>query len=88
MSLRFYDITLVRPLLGIAKTDLLEYLARRNQAYLRDPSNENPAFERVKIRRLLPTLAKVGLTADRLAKTAAIMGARARASGRRDGPVS
>lgn len=73
-----YDVTLARPLLGLPKSEMLDYLKKRRQDYVNDPSNENPAFERVKIRRLLPVLAEVGLSADRLAKTAATM-ARARA---------
>src|SRR6202040_3046966 len=70
--------TLLRPLLGLPKSELLDYLKKRKQPYVNDPGNENPAFDRVKIRKLLPALAEVGITADRLAKTAANM-ARARA---------
>jgi tRNA(Ile)-lysidine synthase len=73
-----YDVTLARPLLGLSKAQLLDYLGKRKQAYVNDPSNENPAFERVKIRKLLPVLAEVGLTPERLARTASTM-ARARA---------
>lgn len=75
---QLYDVTLVRPLLNVSKAELLEYLKKRKQPYISDPSNENAAFERVKIRKLLPTLAEVGLSAERLAKTATNM-ARARA---------
>ncbi len=73
-----YDVTLVRPLLGVSKAQLLDYLNKRKQTYVIDPSNENTMFDRVKIRNLLPTFAEIGLSADRLAKTAANM-ARARA---------
>jgi len=73
-----HGITLVRPLLGVLKSDLIAYLAKRRQPYVNDPSNENTASDRVKIRKLLPVLAEVGITADRLVKTAANM-ARARA---------
>jgi tRNA(Ile)-lysidine synthase len=73
-----YDVTLARPLLGLSKAEMLDYLSKRKQPYVNDPSNENPAFERVKIRKLLPVLTEVGLSPDRLAKTAATM-ARARA---------
>jgi tRNA(Ile)-lysidine synthase len=72
-----HGISLVRPLLDISKTDLLHFLDEQKQKYISDPSNENIAFARVKMRKLLPQLAEVGLTPDRLAKTTATM-ARAR----------
>lgn len=70
-------IRLLRPLLGVPKAELIAYLENRNQPYISDPSNENMAYDRVKIRKLLPELAALGLTPQRLAKTAANM-ARAR----------
>ncbi len=73
-----HDIALVRPLLEVTKKELLQYLKTQKQAFISDPSNENTAFDRIKIRKLLPELAKLGLSSDRLAKTAANM-ARARA---------
>jgi tRNA(Ile)-lysidine synthase len=73
-----HGLTLVRPLLAIPKAELLAYLKKRRQPYAHDPSNENEAFDRVKMRKLLPQLQAAGLSAERLAKTAATM-ARARA---------
>ena len=44
-------VRLVRPLLGVAKARLAALLDREGQDYVRDPSNRNPAFERVRLRR-------------------------------------
>jgi len=68
-----YGITLVRPFIASPKSDLLHYLKMRKQKYIHDPSNENSVYDRVKMRKLMPQLAEVGLTAERLAKTAALM---------------
>jgi tRNA(Ile)-lysidine synthase len=41
---------LVRPLLGVPRARLTALLAAEGQPYLEDPSNRNPAFERVRVR--------------------------------------
>lgn len=51
----------LRPLLDHPKADLIAYCDAAGQAYLRDPSNENPAFARVRLRKLAPALAQIGL---------------------------
>jgi tRNA(Ile)-lysidine synthase len=43
-------VRLLRPLLGVAKADLVALLAARDQAWISDPSNSNPAFERARLR--------------------------------------
>lgn len=43
-------VRLLRPLLGIAKAELLALLTARGQPWIDDPSNTNPAFERVRLR--------------------------------------
>jgi tRNA(Ile)-lysidine synthase len=43
-------VRLLRPLLGVAKAELLALLTRRRQAWITDPSNANPAFERARLR--------------------------------------
>lgn len=68
-----HGIRLARPLLGIRQSRLRAYLAARNLPCLNDPGNENPAFDRVKMRRLLPQLEAAGLTVERLAGTAQTM---------------
>ncbi len=47
------EIWLVRPLLGISRETLREYLRGRAIAWRDDPSNENPKYERVQVRKAL-----------------------------------
>lgn len=60
----------VRPLLTIKRHDLRIYLNSLGQNWVDDPSNENDDFDRVKVRKIMPELAKLGLGIDRLAGTA------------------
>lgn len=69
----------LRPLLGVEKERLRAVLTAWGQDWIEDPSNDNPAFARVRWRKLLPSLAEDGLMPRRLAATAARM-ARARAA--------
>jgi tRNA(Ile)-lysidine synthase len=63
-------VRLLRPLLSVAKTDIVEYLRAMDQPWIEDPSNQDSANARVRIRKLLPRLAEEGMTAARLAETA------------------
>ena len=67
----------LRPLMGIARTDLREFLVSEGIEWVDDPSNEDTRFDRVKARRALGVLADLGLDAARLTTTARQM-ARAR----------
>ncbi len=50
-------IHLLRPLLGVTRTDVLDYLAALNQSFREDASNADPRFTRNRIRHeLLPLL--------------------------------
>jgi tRNA(Ile)-lysidine synthase len=64
-------IAILRPLLGVAKERLVATLADRGIAWCEDPSNGDPAYARVRMRRLMPDLAAEGLTPQRLVRTAA-----------------
>lgn len=46
-------IRIVRPLLSVTRDQLRHYLGSLGQAWLDDPSNENKAFERVRVRQSL-----------------------------------
>lgn len=63
-------LTLLRPLLGIPKAELLATLQARGQFWLEDPSNRNPDFTRTHMRNLLPQLADAGITPAKLAAAA------------------
>jgi tRNA(Ile)-lysidine synthase len=67
------DLRLLRPLLDIPKQRLSASLRARGQDWIEDPSNENEAFERVKIRQSMDGLAAIGLTPARLSQTAQAM---------------
>lgn len=61
---------IARPLLGIPKSRLVATLEHFGVRWREDPSNENLAFERVRLRRLLPYLGEAGLTAEPIAASA------------------
>jgi len=64
---------LARPLLGITREDLRAYLAALGADWIEDPMNDDPRFDRVRMRKLAPALAQVGLTPARIALAAAHM---------------
>lgn len=45
------DVWIVRPLLGVARTDIRAFLASRSLGFIDDPSNEDVRFERARVRR-------------------------------------
>lgn len=53
-------LRLLRPLLGIGRAALEGFLCDRGQDWVRDPSNRNTAFARVRLRALAPELAVEG----------------------------
>ena len=63
-------VPLVRPLLGIPKARLVATAEARGLPFVRDPSNGDPRFERVRWREAMPALAEHGLTAERLGRLA------------------
>ncbi len=73
------EVRLIRPLLGVAKADLVATLEAFGQGWIEDPTNRDLAFARPRLRALMPTLERAGLDARALAETAARYG-RARAA--------
>lgn len=63
-------VALLRPLLGVAKCDLIAACEARGLAYVRDPANENPRYARTRMRKLAAELAAEGLDAAALARLA------------------
>ena len=72
-------LRLLRPLLTLPKASLMETLRQRDLEWIEDPSNQDQAFARVRLRRLWPELANEGMTAARLGSAAQNLG-RARAA--------
>lgn len=68
-----FGITLIRPLLGLARQDLRGYLTRNDVDWAEDPSNKNAAYERVRTREALKELAPLGITAKVLSDVAGNM---------------
>jgi tRNA(Ile)-lysidine synthase len=65
-----HGVKVLRPLLDIPRERLRNFLESRGHGYFSDPSNDNPAFERVRIRKAGRLLASVGLKPEALALTA------------------
>ena len=63
-------VTLARPLLAVPKARLVATAEARGLPFIRDPSNLDPRFERVRWRETLPLLAEQGVTAERLGRFA------------------
>ncbi len=72
-------LRLLRPLLDLPKARLQATLEARHLAWVEDPSNDDRAFARVRLRRLLPELAGEGMTPARLGSASHNLG-RARAA--------
>jgi len=65
------DVTLLRPLLRVEKTALISFLGEYGESWIEDPSNEMDRFDRVKLRQFMQDSPLPGLSADKLAATAA-----------------
>lgn len=75
----FSGLCVVRPLLALPRADLRDFLGTVGQEWLEDPMNQDPAFDRVRLRAAARALADAGLSAGRIAAAAAHL-ARARAA--------
>lgn len=67
------DALFIRPLLSVRRADLRVWLESRGIGWVDDPSNEDTRFDRIRVRRMLPMLEDLGLTADRVLATMAHM---------------
>lgn len=63
-------LRIVRPLLAVAKTRLRATLEARGIAWIEDPSNQSPAFERTRWRAARADLEALGLSGEMLALSA------------------
>ncbi len=64
------DWNLLRPNLTVERSVLRDYLNQQGQTWIDDPSNDNEAFDRVQMRRLIPQLHDYGITSQIIVKTA------------------
>ena len=64
----------MRPLLGISRQALREYLDENKVRWVEDPSNQDTHYERIQMRQLIKEMSVGGLSASVLAETAARMG--------------
>lgn len=67
---RHLGVTWVRPLLQARRADLRRFLQDRGQGWADDPTNDDPAYDRVQARRALAVLQPLGITAEGLIATA------------------
>jgi len=67
------DVTLLRPLLGVRRDQLRDYLRQNNLSWVEDPSNEDRRFERVRVRQAMEALQPLGLTVEALSAVAGNM---------------
>lgn len=67
-------IRLIRPLLSVPRARLAATLQAWGQAWIDDPTNTDDAYTRIRLRRLLPSLAETGVTPERLAGAAGALG--------------
>ena len=63
-------VALVRPLLELAKLDLLAICAAESLAFVADPSNEDPTYHRVRLRQQAEAAATLGLDRPALVRLA------------------
>lgn len=70
-----HGTTWIRPMLDHGREEWREYLGRRDISWIEDPSNDDPKFERVRARKRLRALAKLGIDAGTLAEVARNMSA-------------
>lgn len=64
-------VAVLRPLLAVSKANLIATCEAAGETFAEDPSNEDPAYARTRLRSLMPALAREGLDAETLAATAA-----------------
>ncbi|MFO1241612.1 MAG: tRNA lysidine(34) synthetase TilS [Rickettsiales bacterium] len=60
------SVTLLRPLLGIAKRELVTYLRKQNQGWVNDPTNGSDTYTRTRIRAQNKAFEEEGLSPERL----------------------
>lgn len=65
-----YGINWARPLAAHSRAELRGYLQRHGVAWAEDPSNDDPAYLRTRVRRALPVLVEIGVDAGSIQHSA------------------
>ena len=66
-------VTWVRPLLSVRRQALRDDLVARGVDWVDDPTNDDPHYDRIRVRQALLPLARLGITVEGLTDTAARM---------------
>ncbi len=69
-SMSWRGVTFLRPLLRVRRTALRDFLVDRGISWVEDPTNSDPAYDRVKARAALSVLEPMGISAEGLSATA------------------
>ena len=69
-----HGVSLLRPMLGLTRQELRDYLGRNGVTWCEDPSNDDSRYDRVQARSILAALAPLGVTTEGLAAIAGYMG--------------
>ena len=67
----FSDLSVMRPMLGFSKQQVLATAREFDASFFNDPSNSDPAFARSRTRDAMSALASAGVTPERIAEAAA-----------------
>lgn len=68
-----FGINLIRPMLGLTRKQLRDYLLDQGMEWTEDPTNHDMAFERVRTRKALKHLSDLGITSTVLSDVAGNM---------------
>ncbi|SMO93595.1 tRNA lysidine(34) synthetase TilS [Ruegeria faecimaris] len=66
----YQGIMLLRPMLGVTRQQLRDYLAKIGADWIEDPSNHDRRFDRIKARDALTGLSEIGISAHSLSRVA------------------
>lgn len=70
----FDELRVVRPLMGIGRSELREFLTSRKESWVEDAMNADPRFGRARLRAAWPMLEDLGLSSARIADAARHLG--------------
>lgn len=69
-SVRRHNVQFLRPMLHLRRADLQAYLQANNIVWRDDPSNDDPKYDRIRIRKAMGVLTDLGISPDALGQVA------------------